>query len=176
MKRIEDFFLWRLLLKLERAILVICSVAAIGTVVVSVVLRYVFKSDLYGIEEIITVIAMWLYFLGGVYGSYENSHIRADILSVYVKSEKKMRIVRILSLAVSAGASLMLAKWGLDYLRWSIAIGGETVSLHIPMILSRIPLTICFVFMAVYSIYHLILALLGREPAIETSGGEKTWS
>lgn len=175
MKRIEDFLLWRILLKIERAILVICSVVAILTVVVSVLLRYIFKSDLYGLEEIVTIIAMWLYFLGGVYGSYENSHIKADILSVYVTSEKKLRVLRMLSLVISAAASVMLAKWGIDYMLWSIKIGGETVSLHLPMLLSRIPLTICFVFMSFYSIFHLILAIMGMEPHIETPGGERTW-
>ncbi len=29
-----------------------------------VVLRYVFKSDLFGIEEIVVIAAFWLYFMG----------------------------------------------------------------------------------------------------------------
>ena len=60
--------------------MIIGSIASTGCMVYSVVLRYCFKQNFYGSDEVIMLFAFWLYFMGAVYGSYENSHIKADLL------------------------------------------------------------------------------------------------
>ena len=170
-KSIENFFLWRLLIRLEQYILVICSSGAMLVIVLSVIMRYILKSDLYGIEEIIVPLALWLYFIGGAYGSYEGSHISADIITELIKSPKIIRGIKIFIAGAVLFCSAVFAKWGLDFIGWSIKVGGKSTSLQIPLLLSRIPLTICFVLMVLYSIYHLINVIMGRKPKIMKIGG-----
>ena len=46
--------------------------------------RYVLKSSLMGIEELMLFPIIWLYMLGGANASYENSHIECGILTLYI--------------------------------------------------------------------------------------------
>ena len=172
-KSIEDALLWRLLVKMERLVLVLCSVFIVLVIVLSVVMRYILKSDLYGVEEMIIPLALWLYFIGGAYGSYEGSHIAADIVTELIKSAKILRVIRIIVSGIVLFCSLVFAKWGIDFISWGIQVGGKSTSLHIPLLLSRIPLTICFILMVLYSFYHFINVILIRKPKIAMVGGEQ---
>ena len=78
MAKIENSIVFRALLKVEVAVLIITSVLAAAFVFAGVFLRYVLKSNFFGQEEILTVVAMWLYWMGGIYGTYENSHRPED--------------------------------------------------------------------------------------------------
>lgn len=163
-KPIEEFFWWKAFVAFNRGLLLFCCVISVGTIVASVLMRYVFKSDLYGLEEIITLATMWLYFMGGVDGSYEDSHIDADVMSLIIKSDKTKRILKIFIKVVCLGVSIVFAKWGLDYLKWAVAVGGVTQTLRIPMLLSRLPLSVAFILMVFFNAYHLVNAILGRTP------------
>ena len=169
-KPIEHFFLWRVLVGLERFILVAASISAVLAVFLSVLMRYVFETDLYGVEEIIIILAMWLYFIGGAYGSYKDCHITADVLSVYVKSPKAQRALKIFVAAVAVFCCVVLVKWSLTYLAFTLKINAKSISLRIPMVVSQLPICLCFFLSLIYSIYHLINAILGRTPILIDEG------
>ena len=80
MDRIAKNAVFRALLNVQSVVMVITTILAAGIVFVGVFMRYVLKSNFFGQEEILCVIAMWLYWVGGIYGSYEDSHIRGDML------------------------------------------------------------------------------------------------
>lgn len=172
MKKLEDLFLWQALVKAQRFVLMLCSSIIVIAIVSSVIMRYVIKSDLYGIEEIITLNAMWLYFIGGLYGTYEGSHIEADVLSPLIKSKKTARTMNVILAAISVLCSAVLAQWGIKYMHWGFKLGAKTISLHIPMIASQLPISICFVGMLVFNIYHLVNILLGRQVDVQGNRGE----
>ena len=152
-----------MVIKLLRIILVFCSAGAVLCIVVGVFMRYVLKSSLFGVEEIILLIAMWLYFIGGVYGSYKDNHITADVLSTYVKSERIKRFLRIFVTAFCLVISVIFAVWGITYINWCFQVGGTTVGLHIPLIYSRFPLCVGFIMMCLFNVYHLINVIINRE-------------
>lgn len=165
-KNFEDFFLWRWLVIVQRFILWAASFVVVVTITVSVFMRYVLKTDLYGLEEVIILLAMWIYFIGGAYGSYEGSHITAEIMSVIIKNKKVMHYIKLFIAIVSLLVSVFFAVWGMQYLDLVLMIGGRTPALHIPLLLQRLPLTICFILMVIYNIYHVINLLIGREPVL----------
>lgn len=55
--------------------------------------RYIFKSNFYGYEEIAVLVAFWLYFIGAAYGSYNNTHVSADIVDAYFKDGPAKRLL-----------------------------------------------------------------------------------
>jgi len=134
-------------------------------------MRYILKSDLYGFEEIITVVAMWLYFGGGAYASYSGVHITAEVFSEYIKSPLVRKCLKICVCSLSLLCSVVLAKWGIDFISWRIQVGGSSTSLKIPLILSQIPICICFLLMVLYNVYHLANSIIGRSPRIVNKGG-----
>ena len=52
---------------------------------VQVLIRYLFKSPLFGLEEAETFLMIWVYFIGGAMASYEKTHIQCGIASVVTK-------------------------------------------------------------------------------------------
>lgn len=155
LKPIEETGVWRFFLHAERAILVATSFAAAMIVFVGVIMRYIFHVDFFGQEEVVTVVAMWLYWIGGVYGSYEHSHIGADILSTLLKNEKVKHILDIICIVVSIAVLAVFSVWSIDYAKWSIEQGATSMGLKIPLIFSQITLAIGFILMTLYEIYHL---------------------
>ena len=80
--------IWDFLLTFEKVIMIIASILVVILITISVVMRYILEKNFPGMEELVVMVAFWIYFMGGIYGSYENSHITADILSVFVEKER----------------------------------------------------------------------------------------
>ena len=81
-----------LLLKLERVIAFCCSIFLASVFVLVVLMRYVFKTDLFAYEEWVLIIAFLLYFIGGALASRNNTHIKADIVLEYIRTEHGRKI------------------------------------------------------------------------------------
>lgn len=163
MSFIENSFIWRALLKCERFLMVLSGAAVVLVIVIKVIFRYVIKTDFAGSEEILIICALWLYYLGGLYGNYRDSHIKADVLSIFVKNKRILRAVNVLVKAISLGVSLFLFKWALDYMKLCIRLGGYTAVYHIPMMFSRAALIFGYTVPVIYNIYHFARSLSGRE-------------
>lgn len=167
-KPIEELLIWKASVHVQRAILAFASMAAVVCVCGTAIARYVFQRDLFGIEEVITLLAMWIYWIGGVYRSYEKSHITADMFSVMMKTDKaRFRldvVVNVLTVMISA----VFAYWSIvDYFVWNVQANTVTTGLHIPYLASNIAITISFAMMFLYFLYHLIRLFIPRN---ETMG------
>lgn len=177
-KPVEETGFWNALLHVERFILVTTSVLAAGLVAVGVFTRYVLGIDFFGQEEVITVVAMWLYWVGGIYGSYEDSHIKADILTTFIPNPKAVKAINITIMVISIAVTVVFMVWSFDYLAWSLESGGKTAGLKIPLILSQLPLAVGFAMMLFYSVYHLVRIIRPRaEGGCEEmeKAGETEW-
>ena len=173
-KRFEYNLVWKIPLLIQRVFLGLSCFVIVVLITAAIFLRYVLKTDLYGLEEIEITLAMWIYFAGAVYGSYEGSHITADIMSTILKNEKALWALRIFIAAVSLGVGIFFCMWAFQYWDLVVRIGGHTPGLKIPLPLQRFPLVLGFVLMTVYNIYHLICAVLNRKPVIMDAEGEDT--
>ena len=169
MKSIENTFIWKAIIKLNQAILVITSASIVLVIVAGTFVRYVLKSDIFGIEEIMVIIAMWLYWMAGVYASYEQSHLRADIIENLIKSEKTKKIFSVVVQLITIVGITFFTKWALDYAAWNIQLGAKTPGIGLPLIISQIPLTISFIMMLFYSVYHLIRTIFPQKTGEEVS-------
>ena len=87
MKKIA-LFLWKIPLFLQVFIMVVGGGVVGILIFVEVFLRYVMGSPLFGIEELILFIGMWLYFMGASYGAYERTHIKAELIDIWCKDKK----------------------------------------------------------------------------------------
>ena len=88
-KKLEAFQeskLWRGVYAVNGYLISFCGVALTCVIFAGVIMRYIFKRDFFGSEEIILLFAWWMYFLGGIGGSQEDSQIKAIILGLEDKS------------------------------------------------------------------------------------------
>ncbi len=170
-KPIEEMGFWKVIISIEEYILVITSFTAACLIAIGVFTRYVLGVDFFGQEEIITLIAMWLYWIGGVYGSYEGSHIKGDILNTYVKNEKIKKALNTFVYVVSIAIAGTFTVWSYGYLMRNIAQWPVSIGLKIPLVICQIPLLIGFAMMTLYELYHLIKLLSSKESDDTVAGG-----
>lgn len=154
---------WKAIVSVEHAVLITMSVLTALIVTVGVIMRYVLHLNFVGQEEILTVVAMWLYWVGGINGSLTNTHIGADLTDTFIKSWRSRKLINIFVQIISIGVISVFVYWGYGYIAWSMKLGGLSTGLKIPLIVSKITLFIGFVFMGLCSVYHLIRVIQTRE-------------
>ena len=170
MRFIEAFknsFVWRSILTLQRVLLVLTSLFVVLIMCLEVVLRYVFKSDLFGIEEIVVIAAFWLYFMGSSYGVFEKSHVKADIIPQLLKPGARALLGVIIDFTVSA-LCVLFTVWAVEMVRYSIIWMPRSTGLRIPTFISQSSILLGYAFMSMYSIIYFFEDLfsflaMGRE-------------
>jgi TRAP-type C4-dicarboxylate transport system permease small subunit len=139
---------WKITDNVQSAILFFCSVSITITIFMTVIMRYVFKTDLYGVEELILVIAFWLYFIGGSRGSMEDSHIKADILDVVIQNDKLKYGLKSFGKAVESFVLIVFAKMSLDLVILNFQRMPKTPGLKIPYVVTQTSIALGFFMMA----------------------------
>jgi TRAP-type C4-dicarboxylate transport system permease small subunit len=152
---------WKILLALVKYVMIICSISSTGCIIYAVFLRYVFKSNFYGSDEIILLFAFWLYFMGAVYGSYENSHIKADLLTVYLKNIRMKDFINLISLGILIVVNAILLTWAWGYFLWGLEKMPLSTSLRIPLVIPQSAVFFGLLLMEFYHIVHFIRNIYG---------------
>lgn len=122
------------------ALLVSCTAA----------MRYLFKMDLYGVDEFILLAAFILYFSGAAYGAHKGKHICADILANYLKAPKLKRIVAALTAFITLSLSVIFSWLGVKMFTWQWMTQGKTQIWKIPLWVPQGFIALCLVLMSIY--------------------------
>lgn len=158
----------RLMVRFKLTLSAVATIALPITFALVVVFRYLLHSDLFAYEEWLLPLAFWLYFLGGAVGSYQNAHIRADLLET-VFADRRLRwtrqvIVGVIELVITAAiiwwAWQSVANDLATYPRWQ-----TTIALKIPDVVPHLAALVGFVFIAFYTALHLYV-LVRFGPAV----------
>ena len=147
----------RSVLFVQKVLLVVCSLLIAVTFGVVVVLRYGFEMNLFAYEEWMMAAAFTLYFIGSAQGSFDNTHIKADLLKEWLRTEAAKRRVDsvIFGLEVLIGA--VLSYWAYlmvadDLSRYPDLPATPVYS--IPLAVPRGVILLGFVLMTIYSAMH----------------------
>lgn len=107
------------LVKFEEIIIFFSGIFIALAMFIQIILRYVFSSPLFGLEEISILVVSWFYFLGAAYSIHHGSSIKVDILDLIVKNIKIKKICNIISFILSFIAAGILFYYSLKYAIWS---------------------------------------------------------
>ena len=127
-----------------------------------VIMRYGFNADLFAYEEWLLIICFWLYFMASALGTYENSHVNANLLD-YVSDSAKLNWLRavvvccieiIVSVAVVYWAVLMIRDEISAYPYWQ-----STIAMKIPFLVPRVAVLLGFILMTFFSSLRLYVLL-----------------
>lgn len=175
MKRIA-LKIWNGLLCLQRGFMIVAGCFVAVLVFLEVLLRYVFGSPLFGVEELVCLIAMWLYFIGASYGAYERSHIKAELVHLWLKTSRAHALVNSLSSAITLVLCLIMVSWSYPYFIWGIKKGETSQALLLPMVLSQSAIFFGSILMSLYFLVELvdhILQSLGKAAVFKQLSGEE---
>jgi TRAP-type transport system small permease protein len=164
-------FLWNGLVSLQRWFIIIAGCIITLLVFIEVLLRYVFSSPLFGIEELIVFIAMWLYFIGASLGAHDRTHIKADVIHVWVKSARGMAIIHTINSVITVTLSAILVSWCYQYFLFGIQRGGQSPALRIPLVIPQSGVFVGAILMTLYFTVELVdnfRNAISKEPTIET--------
>ncbi len=152
-------------------ILFVLMMAVMILVFVQVVLRYVLRMPLMGIEELLLFPTIWLYMLGGAASSWERTHISCGILTLYIKRETSMAMFNIVKNVLSIVVCGWLMYWAHWYFTYSLRVMKESATLYIPLVFGESALFFGLLLMFIYTLVELgddILKLVRRnQPAPE---------
>lgn len=123
---------------------------------VQVITRYVLQVPVMGLEETMLYPTLWLYILGSVNASRENTHIRANVLEIFIKTDRGHRILAIVGEVISLTVGLWLLSWAWDYTEYAWRIWRESPTLYIPTFYSDIALVVGLALMTVYTSWQLL--------------------
>jgi len=144
------------LLKAENAVSAICSIMMVLLVFVTVVLRYIFKTNIQGMEELIMLIAFGVYFIGAALGGRDETQINADLLSVFLKKKRSLLILRIYQRAVEAVLMGICAVFTAQQMNVVISANSTTTGMKIPMWTYYLLIFIGLVLITFYAVYHCV--------------------
>jgi TRAP-type C4-dicarboxylate transport system permease small subunit len=157
---IKKSLMWRMLIAIQKWLMIASSIFVVLIMCAVVVLRYVFRSDLYGIEEIVIIAAFWLYFMGSSYGVYEKSHVKADILP-QMMSEKNQAFLSVIINLIVAGLCILFTYWSIDMITHCLKYMPRTTGLRIPIVVSQFSIFVGYFLMSIYSVIYFLESLFG---------------
>lgn len=141
-----------------------CALIIVG-LFSEVVLRYAFGTSILGMNELIVIPALWMYFIGASYASQQRSHISANVLQVYLRGERARATLRLVIAVISLGLALVFTWWGMLYLVSSAERGGTSSVFGLPLLLSQSAVTCGFVLMTLYGVGDVVSALRDMRAA-----------
>lgn len=154
MKRREDNILWKTLANIQRTVIIIAGAATTIIVAGASILR-VFNINFIGFEEILVMVAFWLYMIGCSYGSYEKSQITADILAVMMPEGLAKSILTLTRNIITLVLGIIFLYWGLTLVMWTIEMDTRTPVWRIPVTLGQGSIFIGLSLVTFYNIVYL---------------------
>lgn len=135
--------------------------------------RYVVKGDLYGYEEWVKIFAFWLYFLGAAIGSYNRTHVSADLVNAYLPDGTLKDFLSFIKHLVTFCVALLFAWYGYEFFMFGyqgplgtgIAIPKTTVW-RIPFWVGYLSVFSGLIFMTLYfgrDLIHSVRVLCGEN-------------
>ncbi|MGD8881995.1 MAG: TRAP transporter small permease subunit [Desulfobacterales bacterium] len=126
------------------------------TVILQVALRYIFKAPLFGLEEFSRLIAVWVYFLGAIFGTKLDAHVQGDVAERLFKSSRSKSIVKTTTWCLSLVLCILLLYHAGKYSAWLYGTGERTTGLWWPRILSVGSMFFGAIFMTFYAIANFL--------------------
>ena len=121
-----------------------------------VVMRYILELPVMGLEELLVYPTLWLYFLGSVNASREDTQIKANVLDVFLKTDRAKLIVRVIADLLSVIVASWLTYWAWDYFKYARRVWKESPTLYIPTVYAECALFLGLVLMTFYAAWYLV--------------------
>lgn len=121
-----------------------------------VIMRYVFEIPVMGLEETLVYPTLWLYFLGSVNASREDTQIKANVLDVFLNTDRAKLIVRVIADVMSVVVSVWLTYWAWDYFRYALRVWKESPTLYIPTFWAECSVFAGLVLMTIFAFVYLV--------------------
>lgn len=138
-------------------------------VFVNTVARYLFNANFSWIEEMLTIFAMWMYFLGGVIGAEEESHIYGDLVSGSLRSQKVKKWLTVGVNLLNTLCAAFFTYLAIAYCVQQTKFGVTTAYLRLPKGTSQYAVGFGMIGMTFYWLFHTLRYLFKKPSEYEVA-------
>jgi TRAP-type C4-dicarboxylate transport system permease small subunit len=147
---------WNAKLRLQRVLLLFCGALLTGLVAVQVFTRYVLGISIFGIEELASFVAVYLYFIGASHGAWERGHISASLVDLVLPPGRPRETAAVFSSLVTVVLSGWMSLWAWQYLAFTARRGSMSLETGIPMVWVHAIMPLGLSLMTLYFLVELL--------------------
>lgn len=141
--------------KIQNFILIITGTGVTLMILVNALFRFL-AVDWFGSEELTLFVAFWLYFTGSACAAREDTHISADMLSLFIKRKDFLRIFKIAKNVIGMVMSAVFAAWACQFVMWQYGLGSVSAVYKLPVVITQIPIFLTFALWTIYLLRDLL--------------------
>ena len=142
------------MVRLQKIFLFYLFALLVLAMLVELLVRFFLKQSIFGLSDFIGFTSVWLYAIGASFASYERSHIKAEFINVFVRSNRTRNLARFFSAVVSAGMAAVFTKWSWDLCVYSVSIGEVTQAYPVPKVIFQSSFFFGGILMVIYFIWE----------------------
>lgn len=151
--------------KIEDWLLILFTYLIVVFSALQIVLRNLFDSGITWISPLLGVLVFWIGMLGALVATRDRSHIKINVLSVYL-SEKLKVVAQVIVNLFSGGICLILAFYALEFLRLDFDSPAKAFA-NVPVWVAEVIMPATFLLMGIrflaYAIMHGIAVVKGED-------------
>lgn len=156
--KIQRSFLFYLLLVLTLAMLA------------EILSRFFLNQSIFGLSDFIGYASVWLYAIGASYATYERSHIKAEFLGIFLRSNRSLHFFRLVAALISTIMAAIFTKWSYELCVYSIQIQEKTHAYPLPKVIFQASFFVGGIIMTIsffWEALDCLIRLKGNQPAHE---------
>lgn len=153
MKKREELMFWKVLAAIQQYILIVLGIIVAGIVAVECIGRFV-GFNFAGYEELLVIAVFWLYMFGCAHGSYESSHIRADILETMMKESLARDIIITIKWILTLILGAIMLVWAFQLVQWSLSQQTVTTVYRLPTTIGHMSMVVGLALTTFYNVCY----------------------
>lgn len=144
--------------KIEDWLLILITTSIVIFSALQILLRNMFESGITWISPLLGVMVFWVGMLGALVATRDRSHIKINVLSVYLSEQQKV-VAQVIVNLFSAVICLVLAYYALEFIK--LDLESTTMAFaNVPVWVAEVIMPVTFSIMAIrfltYTIAHII--------------------
>ena len=170
MKKKTRAILWRRLGLLatkcaSAGIFIEISIASVSVFLVAIfvtleaILRYVFSTSIFGLEEFTLIIAVYAYFVGSAYASKDNAQIRVNIIDLVPMPSRARQVINIAMGFIAFIVCSIFAYFAFGYCQWLLAADLIISPLEWPLFVAAFSILLGMGLMGVHHLVQFVQSL-----------------
>jgi TRAP-type C4-dicarboxylate transport system permease small subunit len=132
-----------------------------------------FNHNFAGYEEILIIVVFWLYMFGCAHASFENSHIKADILDLMIKKDSIRDFVHLIKWTLTLVLGIVLCYWAAQLVIWSVTQGNETTVYRIPLAIGQAAIVFGLAVSTLFNALYLYEEIKGLKAKYLNKGNKE---
>jgi TRAP-type C4-dicarboxylate transport system permease small subunit len=131
----------------------------------TIISRLVFKNSLLGLEEIVLISAIWFYMIGAALACSERSHIKVDILTMFIKDQRILSLIQVLISVIVLAVTVVICRLSFELIEWAIVKKTALPATRIPSFVPQAAFAISTVAFLFYFVRDLLKDIVGLTNA-----------